>query len=228
MLIDLYDTLVSCDFTPLHALVAERLGVSLAVVVAAYDTTRRSRGTGHYPSPETAMGSIVETCGREATTALVESLVAIERDFFAREVRLYPDSLDTVRWLRGSGVRTALVSNCSPASGGVVDDLELASEMDAIVLSFEVGALKPAPAIFRAALERLDTSPSDTWFIDDQASYCDGARRLGMRTLQIVRADAGTAGRGGRRDDDLGPKERNAAHPIAESFAAARGYLEIS
>ena len=121
------------------------------------------------------MQAVVEGCGRDATPALIARLVTIERDFLAADVRLYPDSLDTLRWLHDAGVPTALVSNCSPATGAVVERLGLAAELDVVVLSFEVGAQKPAPEIFQVALDGLGTGPSDAWFIDDQVAYCDGA-----------------------------------------------------
>src|SRR6266511_841645 len=85
------------------------------------------------------------------------------------------------------GVRTALVSNCSRSTRPVVDDLGLEREMDAVVLSFEVGAAKPDAAIYRAALDRLRSEPSDAAFVDDQSIYCDGAAALGMRTYLIQR-----------------------------------------
>ena len=212
VLIDLYDTLVSCDFLPLHEVVAEHLDVPLETVQAAYDATRPARGTGEYPSPAAALSFIAARCGRDVAPAVLARLVAAEHDFLAGGVRLYPDSLDTIRALRAAGIRTGLESNCSPATGAVIERLGLRSELDAVVVSFEVGALKPDPTIFLAALERLDAAASDTWFLDDQAGYCDGARRLGIRTVQIVRG--GPAPAGGR-----------GTQPRAASLTAARRHL---
>jgi HAD superfamily hydrolase (TIGR01509 family) len=68
-----------------------------------------------------------------------------------------------------------------------VDDLGLEREMDAVVLSFEVGAAKPDAAIYRAALDQLGSEPGVAAFVDDQSVYCDGAAALGMRTYLIQR-----------------------------------------
>ena len=57
-------------------------------------------------------------------------------------------------------------------------------------MSFEVGARKPQPAIYRAALEAVGSEAADAIFVDDQADYCDGARALGDDTRLIVRPDA--------------------------------------
>jgi FMN phosphatase YigB (HAD superfamily) len=59
-----------------------------------------------------------------------------------------------------------------------------------VILSFEVGAAKPSPEIYRAALERLDVRAGDAMFVDDQAAYCDGAAALGIQTALIVRDGA--------------------------------------
>jgi HAD superfamily hydrolase (TIGR01509 family) len=226
VLVDLYETLVSCDFPVFQAQVAEHLGLPLPTVVAAYDKTRGGRGSGQYDGPSAAMGAVVEACDRDATPALVARLVSIERDFLADGVHLYPDSLDTLRWLRGAGVPTALVSNCSPATGSVVERLGLVAELDVVVLSFEVGAQKPAPEIFQVALDRLGTGPSDAWFIDDQVAYCDGARRVGLQALRIARPGRSPGAVAPRPGDDA-PVSSDGDHPVVGSLVEARPYLGV-
>jgi HAD superfamily hydrolase (TIGR01509 family) len=59
-----------------------------------------------------------------------------------------------------------------------------------------VGAEKPDPAIFRAALDMLHTAPETTLFIGDSLRRdCEGARRAGMGFIWIapeeVQADVG-------------------------------------
>ena len=48
------------------------------------------------------------------------------------------------------------------------------------VLSYKVGALKPAPEIYRAALLRAQCRPEECLFIDDIAANIEGARREGI------------------------------------------------
>jgi len=72
-----------------------------------------------------------------------------------------------------------------------VDALGLEDEFDAVLLSFEVRAAKPDPAIYEEALSRLgDPDPEQTVFVDDQARYCDGAAAVGLQTRLIVRDGA--------------------------------------
>ena len=72
--------------------------------------------------------------------------------------------------------------------------LGLEDEFDTVLLSFEVGAAKPDPAIYKEALARLgDPDAARTVFVDDQARYCDGAAAVGMRTRLIKRDGANPA-----------------------------------
>src|SRR4029077_20688417 len=101
---------------------------------------------------------------------------------------LYDDSLPVVRALRGRGVKTALVSNCSHNTKPGVERLGLYEEFDAVILSFELGIRKPAPGIYRAALDALGhPAPERSVFVDDQPAYCDGAAALGMEAMVIFR-----------------------------------------
>lgn len=52
------------------------------------------------------------------------------------------------------------------------------------ILSYEVGALKPDPIIYQAALEKLDGA-SMVIFVDDIEANVQGARKLGMTGVQF-------------------------------------------
>jgi FMN phosphatase YigB (HAD superfamily) len=51
--------------------------------------------------------------------------------------------------------------------------------VDAFVLSFEEGVIKPDPAIFRVALDRLGAAAEDTLMIGDSEQADGGAKALG-------------------------------------------------
>lgn len=52
-----------------------------------------------------------------------------------------------------------------------------------LLASFEVGAMKPEPAIFRAAEQRFELRPEATVFIDDIVENAEGAIRCGWRGI---------------------------------------------
>lgn len=187
LLIDLYDTLVWGEWPGLRDTMAARIGITSAALQSAFDSTRPSRGVGSFAGAEEDMASVLEACGLDPEAGLVGELLELERSSLLTRIHLYEDSIPVLRALRARGVRTALVSNCSRSTRPVVDDLGLEREIDAVVLSFEVGAAKPDAAIYRAALERLGAEPSGAAFVDDQSVYCDGAAALGMRTYLIRR-----------------------------------------
>lgn len=88
----------------------------------------------------------------------------------------YPDTAAVLDGLRGRGVKTAVVSNIAfdlrPAFDGV-------GRVDEFVLSFEVGAVKPDPAIFQAALDRLGVPADRALMVGDSDEADGGARALG-------------------------------------------------
>ena len=54
---------------------------------------------------------------------------------------------------------------------------------DDMVLSSEVGYVKPDHEIFELAAERLSLTPYDCVFIDDRARFCSAAETVGMHAL---------------------------------------------
>lgn len=90
--------------------------------------------------------------------------------------------------LRADRVVTAIVSNCSRPTGAVVDQLGLRDAVDLVVLSFEVGSVKPEPEIFREAISVLGAETG--LFVDDQAVYLDGAACVGLSTRQMIHPEA--------------------------------------
>jgi putative hydrolase of the HAD superfamily len=58
--------------------------------------------------------------------------------------------------------------------------LPVLEQFDALVLSYEVGAVKPEPAIYRRALEAANVPPQRAAFFDDVQRYADAATALGL------------------------------------------------
>lgn len=56
------------------------------------------------------------------------------------------------------------------------------------VLSYQVGAMKPAPAIYEAAAAAAEAAPSEIFFMDDLAPNVTGAQTLGWDAVQFTSA----------------------------------------
>ena len=191
VLFDLYDTLVWSDWPVMRAELEERFGLTEADLIRAFVETRPARSVGTYGSAEGDLRAVLEAAGIEAAPELVRELSEdrVAR-FLSDGVHLWDDALPTIRALRERGLRTAVVSNCDHSTRPVVERLGLVEATDATILSFEVGAAKPDPAIYEAALTAVGVAASEAVFIDDQARYCEGAIAVGMRALLILREDA--------------------------------------
>jgi putative hydrolase of the HAD superfamily len=187
-LIDLFDTLVWSEWRVLRSRFEEALGVEPSVLSRAYQQTYTMRQTGGYGSVEGDTTALVQACGLEPSPRLVGELTELLTSHLDGQVHVYEDSRPALRGLRERGVRTAIVSNCDHAARPLIEELGLDREVDALVLSFEVGAHKPDPAIYRAALDALGTGPEHAVFVDDQPAYLDGAAALGISTRYIRRA----------------------------------------
>ncbi|MDX1649201.1 MAG: HAD-IA family hydrolase, partial [Myxococcota bacterium] len=92
------------------------------------------------------------------------------------------------RALREAGLRTALVTNNAREFREAWERLlpPLPELFDAVVDSSEVGARKPAAAIFEIALERVGgPPPGRVLFLDDFEGNVRAAQSLGMRALRV-------------------------------------------
>lgn len=205
VLLDLYDTIAWSEWFRLRERIAARTGLDEPALIAAFDATRPARGVGAFADAAGDMAAVLEAAGREPDPLLVADLVELERSELTERVHLYEDTLPVLAALRDRGARTALISNCSHSTRPIVDRLGLEEAFDAVVLSFEARAMKPDPAIYRAALDALDADASQAVFVDDQPRYCDGAAALGIETRLILRPneDAPSDTRGHRVVTDL-------------------------
>jgi glucose-1-phosphatase len=81
-------------------------------------------------------------------------------------------------------VTVAVISNTNAVHVLWLDEfLPELREFDLVMMSNEVGLLKPDPAIFETALELLGVLPQQAIFVDDLAENVEAARALGMAGL---------------------------------------------
>ena len=194
-LIDLFDTLVWSEWTSLRERMEARLGLPHLRLLDGFLRTQEGRGTGAYGSADADIVAVLESIGVEPTPDLVTDLRSMEREHLATGIHLHDDALPALRGLRERGVPTVLVSNCSHGTRDLVERLGLVTEMDAIVLSYEIGSMKPSPGIYLAGLEALDATADEAVFVDDNAEFVAGAEAVGIASLRIDR-DADRPGGG--------------------------------
>lgn len=96
--------------------------------------------------------------------------------------------------LRERGVATAILSNVGLDPRPVLERTGLAGLYDVEVFSFEVGCVKPDPAIFALAAARLGLPAHELLMVGDTVDDDGAAAHLGMRTLILPRTRGATHG----------------------------------
>jgi glucose-1-phosphatase len=82
--------------------------------------------------------------------------------------------------------RVLLLSNTNVIHFEMIRDrYPIMRHFDHCVLSYEVGAMKPAPEIYREAVARAGCSPGEIFFTDDIAVNVEGARAHGIDAVQF-------------------------------------------
>lgn len=194
ILLDLYDTTLTCDFGAHDAELPGLAGVEREIWTDCARELATPIMNGSITLAE-AFADVIALAGGSASPDLLRALVRRDQELLVQGAVLYPDTIPFLRVARASGIKIALISNCAEKTRALVDHFALTPLVDEVVLSCEVGYSKPAPEIFRLALARLGVAPGDAALVDDQQRYCDGASALGMTAVRIDRrAGAATAG----------------------------------
>ena len=99
----------------------------------------------------------------------------------------YDDTVPMLRALRDAGLRLALISNAGVPIRTVLDRDGITELVDEIVLSYEVGWVKPDLRIFQAAVDALGLRPTQVLMVGDSGTDDVGGTPLGIRTLILPR-----------------------------------------
>ena len=188
-LIDVYDTILKSHFVRRMESLVQPLGIGIGDWLAEWDKMREDRDRGKL----TVAASIARTLpvfGIEPDPALVADLSRRDVESARTLTRLCDDTVPFLEWLRSRDVLTALVSNCADTTRAQLEYLGIVPLVDAVILSCEVGSMKPYPEIYVTALDELGVAAVDAVFIDDQPTYCVGAEAVGIRPIQIARGEA--------------------------------------
>lgn len=105
----------------------------------------------------------------------------------AREASLvlYPHVTATLTSLVKQGIKLAIITDAPPMQAWLrLCHLNLHHLFDTVIVTEELGALKPSPIPFRKALDRLDIQPSQALMIGDWPDRdIVGAKKVGIRTV---------------------------------------------
>ena len=83
--------------------------------------------------------------------------------------------------------RMLVLSNTNAIHFAMVrQNYPLLRHFDDFILSYEVKAMKPEPAIYQEAIARAQCRPEECFYTDDIAEYVEGARKQGIDAVQFL------------------------------------------
>lgn len=95
------------------------------------------------------------------------------------------------RQLKQAGYRLVLLSNTNAGHLRFVrESFDVLEPFDELVLSYEVGAMKPDERIFAAARRAIGCQPEECFYTDDIPRYVEAGRAAGLDAEVFTTADA--------------------------------------
>ncbi|HEY46762.1 MAG: hypothetical protein AMJ88_04940 [Anaerolineae bacterium SM23_ 63] len=109
---------------------------------------------------------------------------SLQRDFFTSD-KVDEQLVAFIRSLRPKYL-TGIISNAWPEARQWIEyQWRIADAFDQIVISSEVGMAKPDPRIYHLALDGLEVTPTESFFIDDFIENVEAASGIGMHAIHF-------------------------------------------
>jgi putative hydrolase of the HAD superfamily len=139
-----------------------------------------------------AVEGLRDRCAEEIRRTLsleeLDHATAREAMLAALRFRAFPDALPLLRTLRARGMRVVAASNWDASLAEALERTGLAPYLDGSVSSAVVGAAKPDPAVFEAALEMAGCEAAEAFHVGDSPQAdVDGARAAGIDVALLDR-----------------------------------------
>ena len=123
----------------------------------------------------------------EELAAMLETYLEYNLSHHDDMARPYPGVVDVVRTLHARGAKLALVtSKLSTGAERGLRLLGLEEELSVRVCADDVETGKPHPAPVLMALDALDSSPGEAFFIGDSHHDIEAGRRAGVTTVAVA------------------------------------------
>lgn len=101
---------------------------------------------------------------------------------------LFPETLEVLEYFHSKGYRMGVISDTSPSLEYSLQQLGISKYFTSFTASSLVGAGKPSPIIFNAALNAQGVTAADSLYVDDYKPEADGAREQGFTSFLIDRS----------------------------------------
>ena len=190
VIFDLYGTLVDSVTVAGYE---ESMRNTARVLGVPYDDYRRiwyetahDRNVGVYPTTKAMMEYICQKLEVPVNNEQLEIARSIRYEFVRKEMMPRTDVVFVLTELRKRGLKTGLISNCSPVTEELWGQTPFPPLFNVTIFSTSAGIRKPDPRIFHLALDRLGVEGKDCMYIGDgDSNELTGAWEMGMHTVMI-------------------------------------------
>lgn len=189
VLFDLYHTLTATEITtPDELPTAAILGVDRKRWNELLMESSRDRLTGVICDPYLIIKTLAHSLNPLLSEELIDKATIHRKLRFRKSLELMPEeSVSTVRKLKESGKKVALISNADFMEIEGWNTCPAAPYFDEVIFSCEAGYMKPDQEIYRMCLERLGEEAGDCVFVGDGGSNeFAGAKSLGIATIMVT------------------------------------------
>lgn len=174
-------------------LATEAAGIALYWVRHTAKDTLEAQGARYRPGLEIAAAALVEAFAQRRTEvqlSVAGKHVQTAWRGYLRQARLCPDvTLDFLKKLRSLVRGLGIITDSDTTMvKPLMDRLGLAGLFGVVLVSDTVGAYKPDPKIYRAALDLAGAAPGTSAFVSNSPTDLRGAAEVGMKPV-LVRRD---------------------------------------
>lgn len=185
VLFDLGGVIVRTEYQAPRQHLAERLGMEYDdLVKIVFDSDSGYQASIGAITPEAHWDSVIKRLKRPAS-----EMEAIRHEFFAGDI-VDRTLLDFLRSLRGK-YKTGLISNAWGDLREYIVREKFDDAFDHMIISAEVGAVKPEAKIYQIALEQVGVKPKEMVFVDDFKVNIEGCEKVGIKGI-LFRDSAST------------------------------------
>jgi putative hydrolase of the HAD superfamily len=125
--------------------------------------------------------------GLHLPEALIYEILDAEQQVWDRAAVPVPDGMEILEWLGAHGIRRGICSNAPFPPEMMQRQVRtngIGAVVDAVVFSSQVGRRKPAPEVYRAALDAVSAEADESLFVGDRVREdYEGPRAVGMRAV---------------------------------------------
>lgn len=111
-------------------------------------------------------------------------LAELRSDFYSGDL-LDENLIKLIQRLRARSVLLGLLSNNSSDLLNILRATETDRLFDVLVISAQIGVMKPSPGAYHITLEQLGVTPGEALFVDDSQQNVAGALAVGMSAVHF-------------------------------------------